>query len=172
MARKSRAEFRENMIERQEQTDRQLEAHEAFGAEAEVTIEQVNKLMEWDPIIQETADAVNDARDGFDEHIVIKSKETGSKVEEPRDLEKSEVSDPAREGAQNESQAARAAEAAAEGSQRFGRHISDMASPRHDAAKVLDEIAEKSEEHQAEVTARKEQSDRRTEDALSKRRQF
>ena len=113
-------------------------------------VEEASRLLDGQdsPAMRETADALNRIADEFAAEVDSEVGSQETTVRESVEEERSDVSDPAREGSDIEARASGNLEAGTEVSGRYAEQLADAGRERSEAAEFLSEVAEASESHQ------------------------
>jgi len=170
MPRKSKSELQENKQEREERTDAEEEVS------AEIKDDADSAQSDWsgqdDPVLSDTADALNAAAEELKSDIQGQHGEQAEKVDESIETQRKEVSEPAREDESIERSAGDELDAASGRNKRFGKNLSDAGEQRRDAEQFLAELAETDEADQEQSKETLDEHRRAVEQAIQNIREF
>lgn len=121
-------------------------------------IEETSQLLDeqGEPIFRETAEALNRIAREFEGDAVADMARQEAAVGEAVEREKREISDPSREGADRECEAARQLEGGVGSSGSFVEKLLAAAEVRSEASEFLAEVADGSDSHQRESAEKAE----------------
>ena len=170
MSKRSLSEWEDIRRDKQSETDDAADIAEEVKKDADVTIGEFNDQTE--PELLETADALDTIAEGLKSDVESQFGEQADAVKISVESEIQDVSNPARDAADNEGGAADDLDAAAQRGERFGENLDRSAGVRREGQETLDTFAEESEGHQEEVTQDISELERQLEEASRGIREF
>ena len=132
------------------ETEQEIEEAEENREEAAEACDVLDNQPQ--PSIDDTKQGLNDICDSLDGHVKEETERHQERVDERVESEKSDLSEPVREGEEVENDAAAEIEGKATGAGRYEGEMHDAAGTRSEAAELLGELGEASEEHQEQST--------------------
>jgi hypothetical protein len=149
MGRKSKRELEESQREYKIKTDSEIKISGEVVDDGDTARTEFNDQQE--PSLTETADALNKVSEELRSDIREQHEKQVEKVIDAVDIQRKEISEPAREVEDIEGKAADTLDIASSGNKRFGKFLSDAADSRRDAEAFHRELAEKDEKDQEET---------------------
>lgn len=124
------------------------------------------------PFLRETADRLNEIGDNFKQEANDRSGKEKEQVDTKVDTEKTELSDPVRDGESRERRSAEQVSAAASEAREYRRSTDEAKDAHTDVAEFLKDVAEDSERHQDESRRDGEEITRAAKAAAESLRRF
>jgi hypothetical protein len=170
MARRSKSEWQEKRSEQEEKTDQELKESDDIKGEGETASRDFSDQPE--PSLSDTADELNAISEGLKDDIRREHGAQAEVVDSSIEGQKQEVSEPLREVAQTEGQAAESLDASSSTTGRFEGRLCEAAEQRRDAESFANETAEEDEEHQDTSKDTVEDHKRAVEEAIRNIKEF
>jgi len=154
----SLAELKGKKGELEDETERELREADENREEAAEASDALGDQPE--PSVDETRQGLNDVLEGFGRHVEDETERHRELVADRVETEKSDLSEPVREGEETEREAAAELGARAGKAGRYGENLVEGEGKRSEAAELLGDLGQESEDHQERSTEEAERLSR------------
>lgn len=161
-------------LEQQQELEKKTDTEEQKSAEinGDANDAQSAWSVQDDPVLSDTADALNAEAEDLKSEIQGQHGEQAEKVDESIEIQRKEVSEPAREDESTERSAGDELDTASSRNKSFGKNLSEAAGQRRDAEQFLAELAEADEADQEQSKETLGAHRRAVEQAIQNIREF